>query len=306
MKKQPRIVVIGSLVLDFVARAPRLPGAGETLLGNMFGMFPGGKGANQAVQARRLGALVHMIGCVGDDFMGERLLASLEQSGVDNRFVRCVPGINTAACCIHVDARGNNAIVIVPEANLMCGPADIEASREVIGAADIVLLQLEIPVATVAYAISVIAEYKVPVILNPAPAQALDSALLREVSILTPNEHEAQLLTGFKEPSAAAASLQEIGTKTVVVTVGERGAFLSTPEESVLIPSHQVEVIDSTAAGDAFNGALAVALAEGQPIGQAVRFANAAGALACTRAGAQPSLATRAEVEALLGRESDE
>jgi ribokinase len=304
MNKRPRIVVIGSLVFDFVARAPRLPGAGETVLGETFGMFPGGKGANQAVQAGRLGAQVHMIGCVGADFMAERLLASLHESGVVSDLVRRVAGSSTAACCIHVDKQGSNAIVVVPEANWRCGREDIDAGRDVIRGADILLLQLEIPLATVAYAVSVAAEYKVPVILNPAPAQALEQSLLRGVSILTPNEHEAKLLTGLDEPQTAAARLQALGPQTVIVTVGEYGAFLASSEDSVLIPGLRVSVIDSTAAGDAFNGALAVARAEGLSLLDSVQFANAAGALACTRPGAQPSLATRAEVVALLERGS--
>jgi ribokinase len=299
MNKRPRIVVIGSLVFDFVARAPRLPRSGETLLGDMFGMFPGGKGANQAVQAGRLGADVHMIGRVGDDMLGERLIASLQESGVVTDLVRRDPRVKTAACCIHVDSQGNNSIIIVPEANAACSPDDIDAARDLIGSADAVLLQLEIPIPTVARAVQTGAELGVRVILNPAPAQTLASTLLAGVAILTPNEHEAEQLTGSAQPEHAAARLMESGVKTVIVTIGERGSYLATSRTSTLIPSYTVSAVDTTAAGDAFNGALAVALGEGRPMEDAIRFANAAGALACTRVGAQPSLAWRQDVESL-------
>ena len=311
--KSPRIVVLGSLVFDFVTRAPRLPREGETLLGDLFGMFPGGKGANQAVQAARLGSEVFMIGRVGRDLPGERLLASLRESGVVTDFVKQDATVKTAACCIHVDAQGHNAIIMVPEANMACGREDVDAAAPVIQSADILLCQLEIPVATVTYAVTLAAEYHVRVILNPAPAQHLPDALLAHVTVLTPNESEAEVLAGFAvnrnadprtgyHPSVAEAARKLLGSgpQAVIITLAENGAFLATHETLHLYPAYRVTVVDTTAAGDAFSGAVAVALGEGSAVEDAIRFANAAGALAATRAGAQPSLASRAEVEALM------
>jgi ribokinase len=308
MKKRPRIVVIGSLVFDFVARAQRLPRKGETVLGEAFGMFPGGKGANQAVQAGRLGAEVFMVGRVGEDFLGERLLASLHDNGVATDFVRRDPSVSTAACCIHVDAEGNNTIVIVPEANKACSPADVDAATEVIRSADVVLCQLEIPLPTVAYARDRAAAFGVRFILNPAPAQPVPEGFFARVTILTPNETEAEALTGLALSVTASGDWEEqvskkllsLGAQTVILTLGERGSYLASKATTRLVPTYPVTVVDATAAGDAFNGALAVALAEGQALEEAMAFGNAAGALATTRAGAQPSLASRDEVEQLV------
>ncbi len=313
MRDKPRIVVVGSLVFDFVALAERLPRKGETLLGTRFGMFPGGKGANQAVQAGRLGAEVYLIGRIGTDFLGERLLASLHESGVRTEFITRDAAVNTAACCIHVDRQGHNAIIIVPEANAACSPADVDAAQELIHSADVLLCQLEIPIPTVTHAVQGAAAHGIPVILNPAPALPVPEGLLAQVTILTPNETEAELLSGLPAPEASSAEpwtpvwaaqvarkLRESGCGTVIVTLGERGAYLAMPEREGLFPAYRVAAVDVTAAGDAFNGALAVALAEGQPMEAALVFANAAGALATTRAGAQPALAWRAEVETFL------
>ena len=313
MRDRPRIVVVGSLVFDFVAKAERLPRRGETILGETFGMFPGGKGANQAVQAARLGAEVFLIGRVGEDFLGERLLASLRQSNVNPQFVRRDPAVKTAACCIHVDRQGGNSIIIVPEANLACSPQDIDAAAAVICSADVLLCQLEIAVPTVLYAIGLAANHGVPVIFNPAPVQPVPEAIFARVAVLTPNEPEAELLTGI--PVSAATSRGDgetgwesqvcrkflaLGVRAAVITLGERGAYLADGARERVVPPYAVSVVDSTAAGDAFSGALAVGLAEGRELEEAVTFANAAGALATTRAGAQPSLASREEVERLL------
>jgi ribokinase len=309
MKTKSRVVVIGSLVFDFVARASRLPRKGETVLGEQFGMFPGGKGANQAVQAGRLGAEVYMVGRVGDDFLADRLLASLTESGVATEFVQRDRSAKTASCCIHVDQHGNNAIIIVPEANLVCSHEDVERAAEVLRSADVVLCQLEIPIQTVAYALALASQNRVLTILNPAPAQEVPPSLLSQVSILTPNETEAEFLTGFALQTAddswaasAAEKLLALGPQTVIITQGEHGAYLATPSGQRMIPAYPVAVLDTTAAGDAFNGALAVALAEGKEFEEAVAFANAAGALATTRAGAQPSLAWRDEIDRFRSR----
>ena len=310
MKTRPRIVVIGSLVFDFVARAARLPRRGETVLGNMFGMFPGGKGANQAVQAGRLGGETFMIGRVGNDFLGERLLFSLKENGVTTDFVQRDKAVPTAACCIHVDQEGQNSIIIVPEANRACSRQDIEAAADVIRSADMVVCQLEIPMETVGFAVELAAGHGVPIILNPAPAQPVPQPLLAKVTYLTPNESEAEILSGVApEPGrqdweqVAARRLLAMGPQTVIITLGHRGAYLARKGLERLVPTYAVSVVDTTAAGDAFTGALAVALAEGQPIEDALAFANAAGALATTRAGAQPSLASRNEVANLVRTE---
>ncbi len=313
MKGKPRIVVIGSLVFDFVAKAARLPRKGETVLGETFGMFPGGKGANQAVQAGRLGAEVYMVGRVGDDFLADRLLASLAESGVATEFVRRDPALKTASCCIHVDQEGNNSIIVVPQANLACSPEDVDQAGDLLRSANILLCQLEIPLSTVAYAVALAAQNGVPAILNPAPAQQVPASLLSQVGILTPNETEAEFVSGIARtadagraddawPRRAAQAIRTLGPQTVVLTLGERGAYLATGSIQKQIPTYPVTVVDTTAAGDAFNGALAVALAEARQIEEAVAFANAAGALATTRAGAQPSLAWRPELEALMQR----
>jgi len=311
--RRPRIAVVGSIVFDCVATAERLPRKGETVLGRTFGMFSGGKGANQAVQAARLGAEVHMIGRVGDDPLAEQVLKSLNASGVDTRFIRKDPSVCTGACCIHVDAAGDNAIIIVPEANMACSPEDVDAAREVLASADILLCQFEIAIPTVAHALDMAAEKGLRVILNPAPAQPVPEGLLSKAMILTPNETEAEFLSGVPLPSPAPADhgnvdweieaserLRRMGASTVVITLGHRGAFLADTNGGQRIPAYRVSAVDVTAAGDAFNGALAVALAENRGLEEAVAYANAAGAIAASRAGAQPSLAVRRQVEDFL------
>jgi ribokinase len=292
-------------VFDFVARAARLPRKGETILGDAFGMFPGGKGANQAVQASRLGAEVFLVGRVGYDFLGERLLAGLKENGVRTDFIRRDHAAKTAACCIHVDSAGANSIIIVPEANMACGKEDIDQAADVIQSADTLLCQLEIPVPTVDHVVRLAAERQVRVILNPAPARPVPDRLLAHVTVLTPNETEAEILSGIPvrddgSVEKAGALLLKKGPQMVIVTLGERGAYLATRNRGRFVPAHPVTAVDTTAAGDAFSGALAVALAEDKNIDQAITFASAAGALAATRVGAQPSLPTRTEVEALL------
>ncbi len=307
---RPRIAVVGSIVFDCVAKADRLPRKGETVLGRTFGMFSGGKGANQAVQAARLGAEVYMIGRVGNDSLAEHVLKSLKASNVDTRYVRQDPSVATGACCIHVDAAGDNTIIIVPEANMACSPEDVHAARKVIASADVLLCQFEIAMPTVAYALDLAAEMGVRIILNPAPAQPASDGLCSKATVLTPNETEAEALSGIPFASResggqagdaweveASARLLRMGPQAVVVTLGNRGAYLATASGGQSIPAYRVSAVDVTAAGDAFNGALAVAMAEGRDMTQAVTFANAAGALAATRAGAQPSLATRGELE---------
>ncbi|NLE39150.1 MAG: ribokinase [Pirellulaceae bacterium] len=309
----PRIVVVGSLVCDHVAWADRLPRKGETILGTNFGIFSGGKGANQAVQAGRLGADIHMVGRVGDDSLCGHMFESLHESGVNTRFIKKDPDHATGTCCIHVDANGDNTIVIVPRANLAVCPADVDDAWEAIESADVVLCQLEIPIPTVAYAVTKAAQQGKTVILNPAPAQPIPAEILAATTFLTPNETEAATLAGMPFPAgspseaevdawarAVTDKLLAMGPKAVLITLGERGAYLANDGQRRLVASYPVSAVDVTAAGDAFNGAFAVAIAEGREVEDAVRFANAAGALAATRAGAQPSMPTRSEVEEFM------
>lgn len=307
MHKKPRVVVVGSLVFDFVASAPRLPKPGETLLGTHFGMYPGGKGANQAVQAARLGAEVYLVGRVGADALGDQLVENLRKDLVNIEFITRDAEAGTAACCIHVDQQGRNAIVIVPRANAALEPEQVEAARSVFASADIVLAQLEVPLAAVERAFDLAREYSIPTILNPAPAQPLPARLLDLCTYVTPNEPEAELLSGVVQggglggwESRAAGKLRDQKGFSVIITLAERGCYAQTPELEILVPGFRVATVDTTAAGDAFNGALAVGLAEKMEFAEALRFANAAGALATTARGAQPSLPSRQSAAALL------
>lgn len=309
MSQRPRVVVVGSLVMDFVASAPALPRPGETVLGNEFGIFPGGKGANQAVQAARLGAEVYLIGRVGQDGRGDRLLQALEMDGVHTDFIVRDQEAPTAACCIHVDQNGQNSIVIVPAANAALSPADVDAARKVLDSASIILAQLEVPVATVLHAFALAGQRGIRTILNPAPAQPLPADLLACTTVLTPNELEVETLAGRAGAtrragweSELAGWLLEQGVQTAIITLAEKGCYARTRAGEIRQPAFAVKAVDTTAAGDAFSGALAVSLAEGAGLPQALRFASAAGALATTRAGAQPSMPYRAEVEELEQR----
>jgi len=299
-----RVLVVGSSNTDMIVRVPRIPRPGETVLGGAFAMAGGGKGANQAVAAARAGGRVTFVGRIGDDIFGQRALAGFETDGIDTRFVLRTSGAASGIALINVDAGGENSISVASGANALLTVADIEKAAEVFAAADILLLQLESPLETVEAAVRKAGEKAVPVILNPAPARPLDDRVLRLVSILTPNEHEAEILTGIavtdgSSARSAAARLRARGAAGVVITLGERGAYASSPEFEGPVPAFKVDPVDTTAAGDVFNGALAVALAEKRPLPEALRFAQAAAAISVTRPGAQPSAPTRAEIELL-------
>ena len=304
-----RIAVVGSLNMDLVVRVPRMPVPGETLIGHDFHVIPGGKGANQAVATARLGAQVTMIGRVGDDDFGRAQQRNLAQEGIGVTHVSVDPEEATGIALITLDATGQNSIILAPGANMRLTVAHVEAAAQAIADAEILICQLECPLEAVTRAIELARAQGVRVILNPAPARSLDTDLLHLVDYLIPNESETTLLTGIQVsdlPSAekAAANLRERGVSTVILTLGEQGALLSTAEGIIHEGGYSVEVVDTTAAGDAFVGGFAVALAEGQPLPEAVRFANAAGALAVTRLGAQPSLPTRRAVEQFLAQHS--
>ncbi len=303
----PHVTIVGSLNMDLVVRAPRFPQPGETLIGTDFCTVPGGKGANQAVAAGRLGAHVSMIGRVGSDDYAEVLLHNLAASGVDHTFVTRDARHATGVALIVVDDAGQNSIVIASGANGQLSPADVEAAASTIGDADALILQLESPLETVTRAAQVAHAHGVTVILNPAPARALPPSLLSLVDFLIPNETETMLLTGMPvgddaEREAAASRLRAQGVGTVILTLGEHGALLAREGETRRVPAFGVTPIDTTAAGDAFVAGFAVASADGQPLDEAVRWGNAAGALAASRFGAQPSLPTRQEVERLLSQ----
>jgi ribokinase len=299
------VTVVGSLNMDLVARAPRIPQPGETIIGGDFYTAPGGKGANQAVAVARMGARVSMVGRVGCDAFAGLLLENLAAAGVDCAFVVRDLEAATGVALIVVDDAGQNSIVVASGANMRLSPADVDAAEAAIAVADVLLLQLESPLETVTRAAEVAHAHGVTVILNPAPARSLPAELLSSVDVLIPNEVETTLLTGLPvddqaEAGAAAEALRGLGVGVVILTLGERGALLVGTEGVECFPAFDVTPVDTTAAGDAFVGGFAVALAEGQTAAQAVRWGNAAGALATTKMGAQPSLPTRLTVENLL------
>ena len=299
-----KIAVVGSSNTDMVVRVPHMPVPGETVLGGEFVMASGGKGANQAVAAARLGAEVTLVARVGADVFGERALAGFQQEGIITRHVTVDREAASGVALIFVDSAGENSIGVAPGANACLSPDDVQEARGAIEEGDVLLLQLEVPVETVLAAAKVAHQAGVRVILNPAPAppNLLPTELLELVDIITPNESEAALLTGTQgSTEPAARRLTEQGAGAVIVTLGARGALIVTLDTQELVPAFSVNAVDTTAAGDAFNGGLAVALAQGRRLVEAVRFANACGALATTRLGAQPSLPTIGEVEAFLG-----
>lgn len=300
------ILVVGSLNMDLVARAPHHPAPGETVLGGEFMTFAGGKGANQAVAAARLGAAVKMVGRVGEDSFADALLEGLRENGVDVSFIVRDAGAPTGVALITVDADGQNAIVVAPGANARLTPTDIDASEELFRGASVLLLQLESPLDSVNRATELARKHSVPIVLNPAPALELSASLISAVDYLIPNEGELALLVGMDLDTpvqTAVERLQANGASRVIVTLGEAGAFVCDGEENIEISGHPAHIVDTTAAGDAFVGAFAVGITEGKSMLEAARFGNAAGAIAVSRAGAQPSLPQREEVEELLERE---
>lgn len=301
----PQLTVVGSLNMDLIALSPRIPQPGETIIGKRFHTAPGGKGANQAVAAANLGAQVFMVGSVGEDAFADSLLENLASAGVDHKFVTRDQENATGVALIVVDDHGENSIVVASGANMHLEPADLEFAEDTIASSDVLLLQLEVPLEVVIRAAEMAQAHQVTVVLNPAPARALPDELLRLIDFLIPNETETALLSGKparsqEEIQVAAESLRDLGVGNVILTLGERGALLTGATKSQLYPAFKVNPVDTTAAGDAFMGAFAVALGEGKSIPDAIRFGNAAGALATTRLGAQPSLPTRAEVETLI------
>lgn len=302
-----RVCVVGSLNMDLVVKAPRIPRISETVSGGTFGMFPGGKGANQAVAASRLGAQVAMVGVVGNDTFGQQLLDGLRREGIDTAHVRTEPDTATGIASISVDSEGHNSIVVASGANLRVTEADVEAARGVIAGSQVVLLQLEIPIERVSAAARLGHAGGALICLDPAPAAPVPDSLYALVDAIDPNEVEAQALTGIEVGSTAdaeraAEALYTRGPHMVVIKMGEKGSFHLSAEGRGHIPAIPVKAVDTTAAGDAFAAALGVALGEGRSLREAVTFATWAAGLKVTRMGAQPSMPYRAEVEEAMRR----
>lgn len=301
------IVVIGSSNTDMVVKTSHLPAAGETVLGGEFMMNAGGKGANQAVAAARYGEHVVFVARVGDDMFGRQTLESLRRDGIDTSCVSVDSDRMSGVALISVNVEGENSIVVASGANMALGREDIDRAAEEIRRADVVLMQLEVPMATVEYAAEVAAAAGVPVILNPAPAPAgpLGAGLLSRIDVITPNRSEATRISGIEVTDMASArraaeAIHAMGTRRVIITLGGEGSLIYDGGEFEHIGATRVEAVDTTAAGDTFNGVLAVGVAEGRSLARAAREASVAAAISVTRMGAQTAAPTRVEVEAFI------
>lgn len=283
------IVVVGSINVDYSSITKNLPKKGETVLATDYYVSPGGKGANQAVAAARLGANVSMIGKVGNDANGKMMIGVLEKEGINIEGISTAD-ISTGSAQIALQSDGSNTIIVYPGANYCLSINDINMNRSLLKNADIIILQLEIPMEIVNFVLTIAHENEVEVILNPAPARKLDESMYRKIPILTPNETELEFLTGESDVLSGAKKLIDIGISKVVVTLGEKGCIYVDENRSICVDAFNVEVVDTTAAGDAFNAALAVALSKDNDINDALVFANKVGALATTIRGAIPSL----------------
>jgi ribokinase len=306
-----RIVVVGSTNVDMVVQSPRIPRPGETVLGGRFSMVPGGKGANQAVAAARMGADVTFVARVGADPFGEETLERLQTEGVRTDYIQRDAEEAHGIALILVDQAGENAIAVAPGANARVSPLDVDRAEPAIAECDVVLLQLEVPLDAVSRAAELAKKHGKTVVLNPAPYTAVPDELLARVDILTPNETEAEMLLGGGSAglSGVAGTAEELlrrGVGCVIVTLGKEGVLVVRPEEQFHVPGRRVSVVDTTAAGDAFCGALSVRIAEGAPFRDAVRFAVTASALSVTRLGAQSSLPHREDVEAMLAAKASD
>jgi ribokinase len=302
------IVVIGSTNTDMVVKASHLPAGGETVLGGEFLMNAGGKGANQAVAAARYGNRVVFVAKTGNDLFGERVRSSLREDDIVTDYVSIDPLHPSGVALITIDARAENCIVVASGANMYLSTADVDAAREEISAADVVLMQLESPIETVTYAARMAAEAGVKVVLNPAPApdKPLPEELMRSLYLITPNRSEASRLSGIEVKDLASAreaakAILDRGPQSVIITLGGDGSLVYDGQEFTFIEATKVEAVDTTAAGDTFNGVLATMVAEGRNLIDAAREASLAAAISVTRMGAQPAAPTRSEVDAVMG-----
>lgn len=297
-----KIIVIGSSNTDMVVRVDHLPVPGETITGGTFLMNQGGKGANQAIAVKRLGGHLIWVTGIGDDIFGQQSMQAFKEEGIDVSHVHLYVGSMSGVALINVDAHAENSIAVAPGANLLLTPNDIAQSLDELADGDYLLMQLEIPLETVRYAAKLAKQKGVKVVLNPAPAAILDSDLLDGLYLITPNKSEAELLTGIKIVSEetmiqAAEVLMRKGVQNVIITLGSYGCIVATKEQTFRCTAIPVNAVDTTAAGDTFNGALCVALAEGKNLHKAVEFAAKASAISVTRIGAQSSIPTRLEVD---------
>lgn len=303
-----KLAVLGSINADHILNVQEFPRPGETITGQGYRISFGGKGANQAVAAGRSGADITFIACVGDDDVGRQVRRQLEQDNIDVAPVEAIADSHTGVAMIFVNGHGENVIAIDAGANAAVTPDYLNKYRQRIVEADALLMQLETPLETIVAAAKLAKEHGTTVALNPAPAQALPDELLSRIDIITPNETEAERLTGIAvtgedEANRAAAALHAKGIRTVIITLGSRGAWVSVEGEGQLVKGFRVEPVDTIAAGDTFNGAMMTALLEGRALLDAVRFGHAAAAIAVTRPGAQPSVPWRKEIDEFLARQ---
>ncbi len=304
MNGKVRVVILGDILYDCFVWADRLPRRGETITGYANGFYSGGKGANQAVEAARLGAETIMIGKVGADERGDFLIRSLKESGVNTDCVIVDKEVPTGTDCVQIARDGSNAIVVVPLANEHIRPEEITAMADVIRSADVFISQLQVNAEAIETALAICHEAGVKTVLNPAPARKIPDSYFKMADYMTPNETECEFFTGLyqadMEPEAwrqaAAKRFHEMGAKRLVITLGANGALYSNGSESFVVPPYPVKALDSTAAGDAFNAAFAIKIAQGEDVNAALRYGNAAGALTASRMGSQPSLPTAEEV----------
>lgn len=304
-----RVIVVGSANVDFVVQTPHIPRPGETVLGHGFVMAMGGKGANQAVGAARLGAEVTFVARVGSDIFGDQCLEAYRAEGIDTRFITRDPQEATGVALIAVAADGENSITVASGANMRLLPEHVEAARLAFEGADVLVMPLEVPLETVMAAARLARANGVRVVLNPAPARTLPRELLQLVDVLTPNRIELAQLAGITEHEVTSLTdsqlgqvLLGLGVKEGVITLGAEGALVVAAGEAIRIPAFPITAVDTTAAGDAFNAGLAVALGQGESLQKAARYANACGALAATRIGAQASLPRATEIAAFLAQ----
>ncbi|PXZ04593.1 ribokinase [Gilliamella apicola] len=303
--KRKKLIVLGSVNVDHILNVPKFPKPGETLSGSNYKISFGGKGANQAVAAGRLGANIQFIAAVGNDELGNKIKQQLNNDNINTCSVACIEGQNTGVALILVNAQGENQIAIHAGANAQVTTEYLLKYKDDIINADAILMQLETPLATIEQAAKLAKQHQTQVILNPAPAQKLSDDLLKHIDIITPNETEAEYLTGIKvlteqDAEQAAMILHKKGIETVIITLGSKGAWVSSAQRRAIIAGFKVQVIDTIGAGDTFNGMLVTALLEGKTLEQAVKYAHAAGALSVTKPGAQTAVPFRNEVEEFL------
>jgi len=298
--EKPKVTVIGSSNTDMICRVPQIPRPGETLMGTDFFTVQGGKGANQAVAAARAGAEVTFIACVGNDSFGENAIEAYKMDGINTSCIRKIDGIATGVALINVADSGENSISVAPGANGKLTPDIVEEYKDVILNSDIILMQLEIPIETVYYVAKMANKAQIPVVLNPAPAQVIDPSILPLFSAITPNEHEANFIAGIfpteENPYILVSEIEKLGVETVIITLGSKGALIRNHHTDELIPSPQVKAVDTTAAGDTFNGYLVTEMARGKTLKEAAAKACKAAAISVTKMGAQPSIPFEMEI----------